>query len=367
MEQSKLFPSKNPPVTYTDLLILNRSFVTATAYSSIFSVMSAIIFLLFMINDLVQTFFPTGNDNSIETPFLFVLIFVVMLPDTFVGAYKLKVNNKEINLNTLKTLWILRKGSQLDRLTMETLLISMNGILKFLAFVMIAIGQIYAAAISLISAGLFRILGFLFLQRSVRTDLPRIYTVILFVLSAAIEATLGFLILLYLNFSEVFDPWSLMLGYIVVSFFLLGVQALIKWSEKSSIEQKKYLNMTEDLKGILTSKDPTFGEVIAEMPNTLYRILSIQKITLYSAFVLAGIIYVFIIVFLNQEIDPFGNIGQFLSWAIPLIISSIATLIIISRTEESRFRTNLLFTQLERALENFQKTNEKYLAILEGE
>lgn len=232
---------------------------------------------------------------------------------------------------------------------------------------MIAIGQIYAAAISLISAGLFRILGFLFLQRSVRTDLPRIYTVILFVLSAAIEATLGFLILLYLNFSEVFDPWSLMLGYIVVSFFLLGVQALIKWSEKSSIEQKKYLNMTEDLKGILTSKDPTFGEVIAEMPNTLYRILSIQKITLYSAFVLAGIIYVFIIVFLNQEIDPFGNIGQFLSWAIPLIISSIATLIIISRTEESRFRTNLLFTQLERALENFQKTNEKYLAILEGE
>lgn len=376
MEHSDYLPSNKEPKTNTDFIVLRRNFVVASGFASIFTFLATLFYVLITVQMIAPELFrwiPMEN-NAVDNLFFFAtaFVFAILFPDQFLASYKVKILNnkesqKEYPLTGLTPIWHLSRAGQLKGVSSETVLFTINGFLRFIAVILFPSGKLVVVGYALIIAGFSRITLYFVAQQRVNNDLPKIYSFLIFLLSAAIELILGLFLVLNQIFLNWNDSETFSLIYAIIAFALIGIQKIVKWAEDSTIEQIKYMAMTEDLKGRLKSKDPTFGDVVAELPRTLFRLSVLQKVILYSAYSLAVVVYGLVVIFLSLGLDPFENPAQFSLWFIPLAVSTLAVLLIISKTEAARVETRFLFIQLERALETFEKTNEKYLVILEEE
>ncbi|RMG22097.1 MAG: hypothetical protein D6732_26130 [Methanobacteriota archaeon] len=364
MEQ--IIPANGEAIANTDQVVLNRPFITASAYYSVFAFLALLVNFILLVNEIGLPF-VAGKSSDDQTVMILGFLMSNFISDVIFGDYKIRIREKEVPLNTLKLFWNLRMWNGLDKPSLETLLFVSNGLSKLLALIAFVLGSYLISGALLVLAGMLRTILYLAAQNRVKNELPKTYTFMLFMLSSIIESTFGVVLIVYEEVLSIQGNYLIFLYYVLGSVSLLGIQMVIRWTEKNKIAQARYRAMENNLRDTLTTKDPTFGNVVAELPSTLFRISVLQKSILFSAILLAVIIYVLILIFLNLGIDPFADPIQFLFWSLPLVISALAVLFIISRTEEASFRTNLLFSHLEKALESFEKTNEKYLSILEGE
>ena len=353
-------------ISNTEYVVHSEAFLKAYGYASIFDLLLFLIATFYFLNYFIGRI--SGSMKDLPMDLVITVYVIVLFPNQFLLNHKVSFDEDEKQFfpisASFKVMYKMAKRNILGAPSKDAVLLMGSSLFVLMAFISIINSNTAPVAIFLLAASALRFLFVATILNSVNTGLPKRYTGLILGISGLMELAVG---LLFFASNLVENSYTFPLIIIPTTIILYGLQVVLAWMEKNSIEQRRYKELQLTLEESLSQRDPTFGSIIALLPGVFHRLSTTQRIILAVGFALGLITYALMVVFSNLGIDPVADPIRFFLWLLPLIVATIAVLLIISQTEKARIEISTTFAKLERALENFERSNAKYLSILDEE